>query len=61
VRGTISKGAFATVSAIKHIITGVTKAAKFFVRTQESYLIIAKEIKLLKGLLVYVCLQTFIT
>jgi hypothetical protein len=59
-RGTVGKGAFAMVSAVKHTVTSVVRAAKFFVRTQESYLAIAKEIELLKGLLVYICLRIFI-
>jgi hypothetical protein len=59
VRGTVGKGAFATVSAAKHTVTGVAGAAKFFVRTRESHPAIAREIELLKGLPVHVCLRTF--
>jgi hypothetical protein len=61
VRGTVGKGAFAIVSAAKHTVIGVVGAAKFFVRTRESYPAIAKEIELLKSLLVYVCLRIFTT
>jgi hypothetical protein len=59
VRGTVGKGAFATVSTAKHTVTGVAGAAKFFVRTRESHPAIAREIELLKGLPVHVCLRTF--
>jgi hypothetical protein len=61
VRGTIGKGAFATVSAAKHTVTGVAGAAKFFVRTQESHPTIAMEIQLLKSLPVHVRLRLFTT
>jgi len=57
VRGTVGKGSFATVSAAKHSVTGVAGAAKFLVRTQESYPAIAKEIELLKILPVHVRLS----
>ena len=56
-RGTVGKGTFATVSTAKHTVIGIIGAAKFFVRTRESYPVIAKEIELLKSLLVYVCLR----
>lgn len=57
VRGTVGKGSFATVSAAKHTVTGVAGAAKFIVRTQESYPAIAREIELLKSLPAHVCTQ----
>ena len=58
VRGTVGKGTFATVNAAKHTVTGVAGAAKFLVRTQESYPVIAKEIELLKALPVPVRLSS---
>ena len=61
VRGTVGKGAFATVSAAKHTVTGVAGAAKFFVRTRESHPAIAKEIRLLQSLPIHVCLRPFIS
>ena len=50
VRKTVGKGSFATVSAAKHTVSGVAGAAKFLVRTEESYSAIAREIELLKSL-----------
>lgn len=54
IRGTTGKGAFATVCAAKHTVTGVAGAAKFLLRTQETLPAIAKEIDLLKILPVHV-------